>query len=535
MAGSIIKTARLSIAPRSSRKVAITRPWLLVGVSALWVAAVAITAGSIALLFGLSQTVAVAAAGVAGLVPLALLLTHRVPALATRVDRLIVLGVRWPGIAAAVAVTYVLIVVGLAGRPHGGERLFVLLSMIAAGAAALALGPLAARIDAFANQLAYGQRRAPRALLDDFARRLTRPLVAQEQLLQLAESLRDGLGLGRVDIWTTAEDDLLERAVSLPHRGAARLALDAAAAPVVARACASGGAWIRLWVPQLAGAADATTRLIPATTAGEMLGLLVVERPPAAPAFTATEDRMLTELGGQLGLALQTMKLDAALRQSLVDLQRHADQLEHSRARLVVAADTERRRIERDLHDGAQQRLSALVLRAGMAERVIATDPSRASTLIAAVKDELRAAAAEIRALAQGIYPPALEAGGLVAALTEVAERSPHAIGVRGAAARYPAPVEAAVYFCCLEAIHNAEKHGGEGMSIVVTVADEDGAVVFEVSDDGVGFSPLGTSQGSGITGMQDRIGALGGTVEIRSAPGSGTTVSGRVPTRGAP
>ncbi len=212
-----------------------------------------------------------------------------------------------------------------------------------------------------------------------------------------------------------------------------------------------------------------------------------------------------------------------------VGIVERARELAVSRTRIVAAGDRERRRIERDLHDGAQQGLTAVVIRLGVAQRLIATDPERASALLAELSGEVEATLTELRDLAHGIYPPLLSQRGLGEALAAAARRAPVATTVTAdGVGRLPPELEAAVYFCCLEALQNATKHAGAGeVHIAVT---RDRAVTFTVSDDGAGFDPARVTPGSGLNHMTDRLGAIGGTLRIDSTPGSGTVVRGRVP-----
>jgi signal transduction histidine kinase len=206
-------------------------------------------------------------------------------------------------------------------------------------------------------------------------------------------------------------------------------------------------------------------------------------------------------------------------------------ELEASRARIVAVADAERRRMERDLHDGAQQHLVLVNLKLSQLSRMIEHDPSAAAALVADVKADLSRAQSELRDLAHGIYPQALEQDGLRAALGEAVARSPIRAELDcDGVVRYTPELEAAVYFCCLEALQNAGKHAGPDASARIELRVANGSLEFAVVDDGAGFDPTAHSGTSGLQNMADRIGALGGTLDVRSAPGVGTTVSGTVP-----
>src|SRR5207244_4049946 len=192
-----------------------------------------------------------------------------------------------------------------------------------------------------------------------------------ELLLQLAESLQKTMALQRAEVWTRSAGGRLERAVSVPDRGSAQLALGSEEEAVVARAGVSGPAWVRVWLPSLVSGSeeDAVMRVAPITNSGELLGLMVAWRPDGAPPFAEDDDQALTELARQVGLALHNVKLDSALQESLDEVKRQADELRASRARIVEAGDAQRRSIERDLHDGAQQHLVALAVSVRLARQ----------------------------------------------------------------------------------------------------------------------------------------------------------------------
>ena len=205
-------------------------------------------------------------------------------------------------------------------------------------------------------------------------------------------------------------------------------------------------------------------------------------------------------------------------------------ELRASRARILAAADDERRRIERDLHDGGQQRLVALRIRLELAEEVMDQSPSRARAMLHRLGDEVDAALDELRSLAAGVYPSLLEARGLTEALRTAALQSPIPASVAAEGGdRYPEDVETAAYFCCLEALQNVAKHAPEARSVSIAL-HRNGDLRFEVRDDGPGFSMDHGDMGDGLLNMRDRVSAVGGTLEIRSRPGEGTRVIGKIP-----
>jgi signal transduction histidine kinase len=239
------------------------------------------------------------------------------------------------------------------------------------------------------------------------------------------------------------------------------------------------------------------------------------------------DDPELLEAAGALALlAAENADLDAGWAEALQELER-------SRARLVRAADDERRKFERNLHDSVQQQLISIKLRLEVEAEDGALSGSSRERLLALAQG-LDAALEEVREVAHGLYPQILTASGLPAALRHVHEHaaSPTAIDAVGVG-RYPPEIESAVYYCCLEAIQNATKHGGRGVLVSVALAEEEGRLTFRVVDDGPGFS-LGEVRGFGLQNMEDRLGALGGRLTVSTAPGRGTTISGQVPLRPA-
>jgi signal transduction histidine kinase len=386
-----------------------------------------------------------------------------------------------------------------------------------------------------ANRLVYGERTAPDETLRTFGQRLSRSIPLDELLLQLAESLRKSLLLAGAEVWT-GRDGHYERAAGVPHREAEPLLIAAKERAVVARAGVSGGTWIDIWLPGLADAAGAGStaamRVAPIAHQGELLGLIVCRRRPDGEPFTEREDAVLTELGRQVGLALHNVQLDSALQASLEELQTSNAELQRSRARIVAAGDAERRKLERNLHDGAQQHLVALAVKLRLAQDSVEDDPDDAVAMIDEIKGNVQDAIQELRALAHGIFPPLLASGGLPEALRAAATRSPLPVDLDATGLdRYPQEIEAAVYFCCLEAMQNAAKHAGEGATVRLRVTEADGTLAFDVEDDGAGFDATRIGlDGHGFVNMSDRLGAFGGTLAVTSAPGAGAKVSGRIP-----
>jgi signal transduction histidine kinase len=500
-----------------------------VGLAAVVVAEAALVVTALRVLAGWPRPVPEVIGAVSVLIPLALA-AGASPRLVGRVDRLLAHTVSLAGLSGLVVAVYLLVVLGLGQVPSERERALLLLSMAAAAVCALLYHPARERLTQAANRLVYGERSAPDEALRSFGARLSRAIPLEELLLQLAESLHKTMALDAAEVWTGGEG-VLERAASVPDRGPGRLVVDPAEAPVVARAGVSGRAWLAIWLPSLLdGHRDAAVRVAPVTHSGELLGLLVVAR-RADERFGEEDERVLAELARQVGLALHNVRLDSALQASLDELRHKAEELAASRARIVVAADAERRRIERDLHDGAQQRLVALAVKLRLARRLVDADLDQARGMLDELRDEVKDAVEELRSLAHGIYPPLLLDQGLAAALGSAAQRATIPTRVEaGPIGRYPADLEAAAYFCCLEALQNAMKHAGPEATAVIRAWEEDGALRFAVADDGAGFDAAAKAGGTGFVNMADRLGAIGGTLRVESTPGGGTSVLGSVP-----
>jgi signal transduction histidine kinase len=206
------------------------------------------------------------------------------------------------------------------------------------------------------------------------------------------------------------------------------------------------------------------------------------------------------------------------------------DDLRSSRQRLVAAQDQERRRIERNIHDGAQQQLVALAVKLKLADTLVGKDEKRAHAMLADLQVEANNALEDLRGLARGIYPPLLADKGLAAALESQGRKSVVPVSVEtDRIGRYAQEIESAVYFSCLEALQNIAKYAGAS-GATIRLQQSNGSLHFDVTDDGVGFDPATASHGTGLQGIADRLAALGGQVTIRSAPGDGTTVAGQLP-----
>jgi signal transduction histidine kinase len=402
-------------------------------------------------------------------------------------------------LAVFIGVVYVAVVVGVGAVV--GSRADPLLSAAAAAIVALAFQPARSRAQRFADRLVYGERAAPYEVLSEFSERLGNAYASDELLPRMTRALAGGTGAVRADAWIRIGDELVPEA-TWPH--------DAEPLPPIAAA------------EDDAGDVSASGMREPIRHQGELLGALsIVKRPGES--LTPTEEKLVRDLAGQAGLLMRNV----ALTEQLMD---HIEQLRASRQRLVNAQDEERRKLERNLHDGAQQQLVALSVKLRLAEVLVDRDPEKTKSMLADLQTETGQAIDDLRDLARGIYPPLLADKGLVAALEAQARKGSIATEVQAEnIARYPQQVEAAVYFCALEALNNVAKYAGASR-VEVRIAQANGDLTFEVSDDGAGFDPDRTNYGTGLRGMADRVDSIGGTLEIRSTPGEGTSVAGRIP-----
>lgn len=502
--------------------------WLASG--ALVVVEVSLGASVLHLLVDWPTDLAVVVVG--SLVALALsLLPGASPRTAIGGDRVLMKLVPIVAFTAVVSAIYAVVLLGTGKLPSGGrDREVLALSMVAAALAALMYAPMRARVTAAATRYVYGARESPDDVIRTFGSRLTRAIPMDELLLQLCESLTKSLVLSSARVFT-GTGDVLELAASVPDMPSKPIVVTPRERPVITRAGVSGKAWVSVWIPALLeGRADAQVRLAPICHAGELLGLIAVERPVDADAFSEDDDQVLADLARQVGLAFHNAQLDSALQTSLDELRKQADELRASRARIVASGDAERRRVERNLHDGAQQHLVALAVNLRLARDMVGDDPEAAAEMLGELGTAVQETIQELRELAHGIYPPLLVDGGLTEALRAVATRSPFDVRVdTEGIGRYDRDVEAAVYFCVLEALQNAGKHA-PGSTVEITVEEQSGGLLFSVVDDGPGFDVTAAVRGHGYTNMADRLGAIGGTVRWESEPGKGTAIRGSLP-----
>lgn len=408
------------------------------------------------------------------------------------IDLVISRSLVYGSLAVLITLFYVGVVVGgsLALGVEDGPNAW--LGIVATVAIAIAFQPLRRRLQRVANRLVFGRRATPYEVLSSFSQRID--AVDPDLAKTVARSLAEGTAATGVGIWTVSDGRLRREAVWPDGPG----------------------------VADTPGLADRSWEI---THDGELLGYVGLSF-QAGQTLAPHDEKLVAQVTAGLGLALRNLELTA-------DLESRVEQLRESRRRIVSVQDQTRRRLERDLHDGAQQRLVALKIKLGIAASMAGAEGhEEIKQILDVVKEEADLTIDSVRTLARGIYPPLLEAEGLGPALTAQLLRIPIPVTVQAAGVtRHTRDIEATVYFCVLEAVQNSVKHA-QAKSVLVAVGDRNGFLDFEVRDDGVGFDPDDEAKGPGLTNIADRLDALGGVLEVDAAPGRGTRIGGRIPIR---
>ncbi len=353
------------------------------------------------------------------------------------------------------------------------------LSFVAAAVLAVAFQPARERARRVADRLVYGQRATPYEVLADFSSRVGEAYDADDVVPRMAQVLASGTGATSATVWVHVGADLHPIA-TFPE-----------------------------------DAEPARDHVVDVVHQGASLGELSVRMQPSDPLDPAKE-KLIKDLAAQAGLVLRNVRL--------------IEELRASRQRLVAAQDEERRKIERNLHDGVQQQLVALNVQLALLGKTADRDPTKVPAMASMLQERATEALDDLRDLARGIYPPLLADQGLAAALQAQARKAavPTTVASDGVG-RYDRAIESAVYFCSLEALNNVAKYAGAS-SATIELAQDDGRLRFTVRDDGAGFDTGATAYGTGLQGMADRLDAIGGWIVVESVPGSGTVVSGTVP-----
>jgi signal transduction histidine kinase len=356
----------------------------------------------------------------------------------------------------------------------------------------LAVGPLRRLAVGLSKRIVFGERATPYQVLTTFSERLGETYATDDVLVRLAGLLVEAVGAREVGVWVRL-GDLIRLEASVPARAAATV--------------------------EMAEAEDDLPDTLPGHTfevrdRGELLGAITVLMPANDPMNKAKEG-LVRDLASQAGLVLRNVQLIGELRES--------------RRRIVAAQDERARKLERDIHDGAQQQLVALAVRQRLAASLIGTDDAGARRMLEQLQTQTNETLEDLRDLARGIYPPLLADKGLPAALEAQARKGvvPVVIEPNGVG-RYPQQIESAVYFSVLEALQNVAKYANATRA-TVCLSDDGDRLMFEVTDDGRGFDPTRIGYGTGLQGIADRLAALDGSLKVVSAPGEGTTLAGRI------
>jgi signal transduction histidine kinase len=413
------------------------------------------------------------------------------------VDVVISKTIVFAGLALFIAAAYVAIVVGI-GALLGGDRSGTALQIAATAGVALAFEPARQRLQHFANRLVYGKRATPYEVMASFGHRMAVVPSVDDVLPDMAETAARGVGATAARV-TLQLGDGTERSVS--------------------------------WPP--GEAIDDPTFALPVGHAGELIGAIAIVKPPNEPLRPA-ERALLDDLAGNAGLALHNVRLASDLGAKAEELAAQTAEIERSRERLVTARDTQRRRLERELRDGVGTQLAAIRDEIGSDAERIESEPEVVEESLDDLGARANAALEELRDVARGIFPPLLSDQGLGAALDALVRKTGGLVTfVRDPAAdrRFEPAVENAVYFCCVQALQNTERHAPSA-TVEVHLGSDDEAIRFAIHDEGPGFDVSTTDAGEGMQIMQDRIAALAGELVIESTAGRGTTVMGRVPAR---
>lgn len=416
------------------------------------------------------------------------------------IDRVVNRTLLYGALVAFITASYVFVVVGIGTLLGSGARLNVALSVAFTAVIATIFQPVRERARRLADRVVYGERSSPYEVVSEFSTSVAAIPAMDELLPKMAELVGRGTGAERADVWLHVDERLI-RAASWPSTSEdLAVALD-----------------------ELAGLDLPDSDVFePVLHRGEILGALSLQRRPGQQPMPS-EAPLLRDLAHQASMALRNASLAA-------ELQLRLDELRASRKRIVSAQDEERRRLERDIHDGAQQNLVALSAKIRLAQELAATETARAQDLLKELQSETTTVIESLRNLARGIYPPLLADQGLIAALEAHARNCPVEVRVMATGVDRLGPdIENAVYFCCLEAIQNAVKHAEPPIELHLRQAE---TMTFEVSDAGPGFDPSYAGRGSGIQNMTDRIAALGGTLEVITREDGHTTVRGELSVR---
>jgi signal transduction histidine kinase len=410
-------------------------------------------------------------------------------------------------LAAGITAAYLLVVTVLGVIVGGGNNHGLALSIVATLTAAALFQPMRAGAERLAHRMVFGRRATPFEALSAFAEQLRSTQDLDTVLVRVAQVLAEATAAAQTEVWLRSGADNVRVVATWPPDAVAPAATT---------------------VSGLTAAHSASTANALVSDQGEVLGALTLTKRPGE-RLGDNDHALLHQLAAQAGLVLRNAKLSA-------DLRRRLDELVASRQRLVAAQDEARRHLERDLHDGAQQQLIALNMRLGRLRVQVEQVDEQLAGAVSSLQGDVDGAIENIRALSRGIYPSVLADKGLLAALQSSCRDAPMPVAVHSPATvgRLPQEVEAAAYFCVMEALQNVFRHSGATRA-GVRLRPHDGRLDIDVTDDGCGFLPTQRRTGSGLTNISDRVEALRGRLALHSTPGAGTRVAMEFPVTALP
>lgn len=406
------------------------------------------------------------------------------------IDRVLAQTLLYGGLTLFVTVLYIVVVFGFGSR-FGGNTQF--LSLIVIVIAAVALAPLRDHLQRLANRIVYGERASPIEVLSQVSQVMNLTPAIEQTLPMMAALVGNATSSASVEIWLRGDDGirLASRWPDGAGEGPYRVPIDGDEPPIFRG-----------------------SKVLPVRVEDELLGYIAVTQPPAR-RLTPAEENALTAIAHHAGLLLRNVRL--------------VEDLTASRQRVLTAAAEQRRGLERDLHDGAQQHLVTASLALGLARAQLTRgDTPEVERSLNEAFEQLKEGLLELRDLARGLYPAVLSRAGLTAALTTLAERAPFPVDTELELSGRRAPtVESTAYYVVQEALTNVAKHADAGRA-VVRAHEADGRLVIDVEDDGRGGAV--SSSGSGLRGLQDRVETLGGTWSMESPAGQGTRIHVEIP-----
>jgi len=418
------------------------------------------------------------------------------------IDLVISRAVVFGTLAAFITAVYVAIVVGIGALLGAGTHSAVL-SIAATAVVALAFQPARDRAQRFANRLVYGRRATPYEVMAGFSKRVSNTLSTDDVLPEMAEAAVRGVGAarGRVRLFLA---DGGERAVSWPNDGE---------------------------IP--ASSSEGSSISIDVVYQGTPIGQISIEKRPGE-IVTPAEQKLLTDLASQAGLAMHNVRLTEELGRRLDELARQSAALQVSRQRLVTARDVQRRGLERDIREGPQHQLLEIGRKLRDAAGRVDREPLEAERILERLGAEATTTLEGLRDLARGIFPPLLAEKGVVAAIQAHIRKVGASATVEAptvGADRFDADTEAALYFICLQALQNVSRHAGNAPTVIRLARDGD-ELLLEIEDRGPGFDVSSTPRGMGIQIMQDRVDALDGSLSVGRGAAGGALISCRLPVR---